>query len=241
MSRRPEPRRPDRPEVLRDRELRRSGHRREQGTREGGSRGRVRREKGALADISAHRAVAYRDIADVHFDGHPFAARAGINRLKREGLVTEHQADGPNGGSFTVLAATPKGAREAGDAAADRGYAEDQRFWSGIERRKNLAHDVAVYRAVLAAREELAAKGVTAVRVRLDAELRSAVVRRSERARARAGREAADQERRRAAAELGLPHTPEGAVSFPDAQLEYAAADAGGRDTFGRVNIEVTT
>ena len=194
---------------------------------------------GALADIGAHRAVAYQDVVDVHFDGHPYAARREIDKLKREGLVTEHRAEGPNGGSFTVLAATPKGAREAPDAAAGRGYAEDQHFWSGLGRREDLAHDVAVYRAVLAAREELAAKGITAVRVRLDAELRRAVVRRSEKARARAGREAADAERRRAAAELGLPHTPEGTVAFPDAQLEYA--EAGGRDTFGRVNIEVTT
>ena len=194
---------------------------------------------GALADIGAHRVVAYQDVVDVHFDGHPYAARREIDKLKREGLVTEHQAEGPNGGSFTVLAATPKGAREAPDAAAGRGYAEDQHFWSGLGRRADLVHDVAVYRAVLAAREELAAKGITAVRVRLDAELRRAVVRRSEKARARAGREAADAERRRAAAELGLPHTPEGAVAFPDAQLEYA--EAGGRDTFGRVNIEVTT
>ena len=240
MNRSPEPRRPDRPAVRRGRELRRTGHRREHASRDGAPRRRDRR-MGALADIGAHRAVAYQDVVDVHFDGHPYAARREIDKLKREGLVTEHRADGPNGGSFTVLAATPKGAREAPAAARGRGYAEDQHFWSGLGRREDLAHDVAVYRAVLAAREELAAKGITAVRVRLDAELRRAVVRRSEKARARAGREAADAERRRAAAELGLPHTPEGAVSFPDAQLEYAADEAGGRDTFGRVNIEVTT
>ena len=240
MSRRLEPRRPAGPAVLRDRERRRTGHRREHGSQAGARRGRDRRQ-GALADISAHRAVAYRDVADVHFDGHPYAARAAINRLKREGLVTEHQAEGPNGGSFTVLAATRKGASEAQAVAARRGYAEDQRFSSGLGRRADLAHDVAVYRAVRAAREQLAAKGIAAVRVRLDAELRRTVIRRSERARARAGREAADQERRRAAAELGLPHTPEGAVSFPDAQLEYTLVEGDGRQTFGRVNIEVTT
>ena len=240
MNRSPDSRSPDRPTVSRERELRRTGHRREHGSRDGAPRQRDRR-MAALADIGAHRVVAYQDIVRVHFDGHPFAARREIDKLVREGLVTEQRADGPNDGSFTVLAATPKGAREAADAAAGRGYAEDQHFWSGLGRREDLAHDVAVYRAVLAAREELAANGITAVRVRLDAELRRAVVRRSEKARARAGREAADAERRRAAAELGLPHTPEGAVSFPDAQLEYPLDEAGGRDTFGRVNIEVTT
>lgn len=240
MSRRPERPRPTRPTVLRGRERRRTGHRREHGSRDGAPRGRERRET-ALVDISAHRVVAYQDVAAVHFDGHPYAARAGVNRLKREGLVTEHQADGPNGGSFTVLAATRKGATEAQAAAAVRGYADGQHFWSGIGRREDLAHDVAVYRAVLAAREELALKGIGALRVRLDAELRRAVVRRSERARVRAGRKAADAERRRAAAELGLPHSPEGAVSFPDAQLEYTLDEGAGGPTFGRVNIEVAT
>ncbi len=240
MSRRPEPRHPTGPGASRGRELRRTGHRREHGSRDGAPRGRDRRE-GALVDISAHRVAAYQDIAAVHFDGHPYAARAGINRLKREGLVTEHQADGPNGGSFTVLAATRKGAAEAQAAAESRGDADGQHFWSGIGRREDLAHDVAVFRAVLAAREELAAKGIGAIRVRLDAELRRVVVRRSERARARAGRKAADAERRRAAAELGLPHSPEGAVSFPDAQLEYTLDEGAGGQTFGRVNIEVTT
>lgn len=178
---------------------------------------------------------------NVHFDGHPYAARASINRLKREGLVTEHQADGPNGGSFTVLAATRKGANEARATASGQGYTEDQRFWTGIGRADELAHDVAVYRAVLAVREQLTTMGIRTVRVRLDAELRRLVNQRSERARARAGRADADAERRRAAAEHGLPLTPDGQVAFPDAQLEYPASEPGGRETFGRVNIEVTT
>ena len=240
MSRRPEYRRPPGPSVLPGRERRRTGHRREHGSRADAPRGRDRRA-GALADISAHRAVAYQDVVAVHFDGHPYAARGAINQLKREVLVAEVTAAGPNGGAFTVLVATRKGAKQAQSDAASRGYAEEQRFWSGIGRREDLAHDVAVYRAVLAVRKELAPNGIGAVRVRLEAELRGLVARRSERARARADRKAADAERRRAAAELGLPLTPEGQVAFPDAQLEYAVSEDGGRDTFGRINVEVTT
>ena len=240
MSRRPRPPRGARPVVFRPRELRERGHRGEQTPRDAAPRRRDRKES-ALADISAHRAVAYADVVDVHFDGHPYAARASVNQLKAEGLVTEHEASGPGGGTFSVLAATRAGAQEARAAGARFGYAEDQHFWSGLGRRDDLAHDVAVYRAVLEARAQLSAQGIAATRVRLDPELRRLVAGRSERVRARQGRKAADAERRRAAHELQLPLTSEGNVAYPDAQLEYALSEANGHPTFGRVNIEVTT
>ena len=100
---------------------------------------------------------------------------------------------------------------------------------------------MAIYRAVRAAREELAAQGATARRIRLEGELRGIVASRSEAARKRTGRKAADAERRRAAAEHQLPIGPDGKVLFPDAQVEYTLTDENGRDTFGRVNIEVTS
>ena len=106
---------------------------------------------------------------------------------------------------------------------------------------QDAAHDVAIYRAVRAAREELAAQGATLRRIRLDGELRGIVARRSETARARAGKAAADTERRRAATEYQLPIGPDGKVAFPDAQVEYTLTDEEGRDTFGRVNIEVVS
>ena len=80
-------------------------------------------------------------------------------------------------------------------------------------------------------------QGATLRRVRLDAELKSTVARRSETARARDGRQAADAERRRAAEELGLPTDENGRVHYPDAQLEYTGED--GRTS--RVNVEVAS
>ena len=74
-------------------------------------------------------------------------------------------------------------------------------------------------------------------RVRLDAELKSIIARRSETARVRDGRQAADDERRRAAQELGLPIDEHGRVHYPDAQLEYTDED--GRT--GRVSVEVAS
>ena len=73
--------------------------------------------------------------------------------------------------------------------------------------------------------------------MRLDGELKSIVARRSESARVREGRRAADAERHHAAKELHLPIDARGRVLYPDAQIEYVDAD--GRT--GRVNVEVAS
>ena len=103
--------------------------------------------------------------------------------------------------------------------------------------RSEVAHDTAVYRACGRERQRLLERGAAIRRVRLDAELKSAVARKSESARAKDGRRAADAERHRVAEELGLPIDPRGRVLYPDAQIEYT--DSEGRT--GRVNIEVAS
>ena len=103
--------------------------------------------------------------------------------------------------------------------------------------RSEVAHDTAVYRACGRERQRLLERGAAIRSVRLDAELKSAVARKSESARAKDGRRAADAERHRVAEELGLPIDPQGRVLYPDAQIEYV--DSEGRT--GRVNIEVAS
>ena len=240
-ARRPDTRPESSPEIaVRLDARRRTGHRGE--IREPAERRHARtRMEAALVDISIHGTVAYRDVAAALFEGHPYAARRAIDKLIAQGLLEERTATAHGGGTFKTLAATGKGARRARTAAADHGLEAGQHFRSGWGRSRDAAHDVAIYRAVRAARAELAAQGATARRIRLDGELRGIVARRSEAARVRAGRAAADAERRRAAAEYGLPIGPDGKVLFPDAQVEYTVTDGEGRDTFGRVNIEVTS
>lgn len=215
----------------------RPGHRREV-RRDRPGRSFEDRLNGALLDVALHRAVAYRDLVDAHFGGHPYAARRGVDRLKRSGYLEEHRVKGPKGnGHFTVLSATKGGAKLAERVATHRGLDPQQRAWAGIGKATDLTHDVAIYRATLAERTKLEEQGATVSRVRLDAELRGIVASRSERARATGGKEAADAARRLAARELGLPVLEDGRVLYPDAQLEYARSD----DDRGRVNIEIAT
>ena len=218
----------------------RDGHRREHdASRDRGSTSFRERCRGALADIGIYGAVSYRDLAEAHFGGHPYTTRRAVNAWTREGLAKESTAKGPKGRSFKVLTLTRKGAAAIRDLDAGQGLDPGQHIRSAARllQHAQLAHDTAIYRACGRERQRLLERGAAIRRVRLDGELKSAVARKSESARARDGRRAADAERHRAAGELGLPIDAQGRVLYPDAQIEYT--DAEGRS--GRVNIEVAS
>ena len=218
----------------------RDGHRREHdASRDRGSTSFRERCRGALADIGIYGAVSYRDLAEAHFGGHPYTTRRAVNAWAREGLAKESTAKGPKGRPFKVLTLTRKGAAAIRDLDAGHGLDPGQHIRSAARllQHAQLAHDTAIYRACGRERQRLLERGAAIRRVRLDGELKSAVARTSESARARDGRRAADAERHRAAGELGLPIDAQGRVLYPDAQIEYT--DAEGRS--GRVNIEVAS
>ena len=218
----------------------RDGHRREyDASRDRGSTSFRERCRGALADIGIYGSVSVRDLAEAHFGGHPYTTRRAVNAWTREGLAKESTAKGPKGRPFKVLTLTRKGAAAIRDLDARQGLDPGQHIRSAARllQHAQLAHDTAIYRACGRERQRLLERGAAIRRVRLDGELKSAVARRSESARARDGRRAADAERHRAAGELGLPIDAQGRVLYPDAQIEYT--DAEGRS--GRVNIEVAS
>ena len=218
----------------------RDGHRREyDASRDRGSTSFRERCRGALADIGIYGAVSVRDLAEAHFGGHPYTTRRAVNAWTREGLAKESTAKGPKGRPFKVLTLTRKGAAAIRDLDAGHGLDPGQHIRSAARllQHAQLAHDTAIYRACGRERQRLLERGAAIRRVRLDGELKSAVARRSESARARDGRRAADAERHRVAGELGLPIDEQGRVLYPDAQIEYT--DAEGRS--GRVNVEVAS
>ena len=223
----------------RNRQRMRDGHRREYAAdRERGSTISFReRCAGALTDIGVHGAVSYRDLAEARFGGHPHTTRRAVNAWIRKGWVEEHRATGPEGNPFKVLSLTRVGVVEARKLAAGRGMDPAQRIRTQRMRPAEAGHDTAIYRACRKERRRLAEQGATVRRVRLDAELKSAIARGSEAARLKHGKRAADAERHRIAHELGLPLDDRDKVLYPDAQIEYADAD--GRT--GRVNIEVAS
>ena len=193
------------------------------------------RTERAVAEIGMYRTVAYKDLSEAHFNGHPYATRRAVDRMIQQGDVEEHTAKGPQGGTYKVLTLTEKGVHRAEVAAQDRGLDSGQKAWSGRVKSGELQHDTAVFRAARIEQGKLIEKGAVLRRVRIDAELKREVARASETARVKGGKEAADAARVEKAAELGLP-VKAGKVEYPDAQLEY---DLDGRS--GRVNVEIAT
>ena len=214
----------------------RAGHRREHDAREGTRRTRTERTRAAIADVGLYRAVSYKDLSERHFDGHPFATRRMVTQMKQAGLIEEHEARGPGGNTFKVLTATERGKDAAQRAAVNAGLDPEQRTWSGIVKPAELSHDTAVYRAAQDERARIEAEGGRVTRVRIDAELKAVVATATEKARAEGGDRAADDAKRAAAQELGLPMQDDH-VMYPDAQLEIEDADG----ISGRVNVEVAS
>ena len=221
---------------VREREHReRDGHRREYDPRRTKRQTFQERMDRAIADVGMYRNIAYRDLADAHFEGHPYAARRAVDQMVRAGHVREHTAEGPQGGTYTVLTLTERGVERAERIARDQGLDKEQKAWSGLVKPGELQHDVAVFRAARIEQVRLLEQGAVLKRVRIDAELKREIAHATESARARGGKKAADAARFQAAEELGLP-VKDGRVEYPDAQLEY---DIEGRS--GRVNVEIAT
>jgi len=214
----------------------RSGHRREIDPRRDRRTFQDRCDR-ALVDAGLYRAVSFRDLAEAHFDDHPYVARRAVNQWIRAGALREHTVHGPKGNPYKLLTPTRRGAELARRQAVKHGLDPDQRTWAGLVKSAELTHDTEVYRASRAEIKRLQGEGATIRRIRIDAELKSIVAKRSETARARDGKAAADMERIQAAKEIGLPVDENGRVHYPDAQIEYT--DAEGRTD--HVNVEVAT
>ena len=54
-----------------------------------------RRLERSLVDVGLYRSVSFRDLAEAHFDGHPYVARRAVNQWIRAGAFKETTARGP--------------------------------------------------------------------------------------------------------------------------------------------------
>ena len=233
LDRQPEPQR----ELQPGRAPERPGHRRNYDPRRP-KQDITERMTAAVTDVGHYRVVALADLVKERFGGNPFSARKAVDKMKAAGLVTERTLQGPKSGKYRVLSPTAAGAGRARTQGGDWGMDPQQRVWdSPGSKSRDMAHDVAIYRAARLEQAHFEERGARLRRVRTDAELKSEINSRSEAARAGRGREAADRARLKAAEALHLP-VQDGKVQYPDAQLEYLEPDG---LTRGHVNIEVVS
>ena len=183
------------------------------------------RTERAVAEIGMYRTVAYKDLSEAHFDGHPYATRRAVDRMIQQGDVQEQTAKGPQGGTYKVLTLTDKGVHRAEVAAQDQGLDSGQKAWSGLVKSAELQHDTAVFRAARVEQGKLIEKGAVLRRVRIDAELKREVARASETARMKGGKEAADEARWRKRRSWVCPSRP-GKSSTRTRNLSMTLMDA---------------
>ena len=74
------PERPKRDYLKERQERKRTGSRAEFDPRSGGEDFTSRTER-AVAEIGMYRTVAYKDLSEAHFDGHPYATRRAVDRM----------------------------------------------------------------------------------------------------------------------------------------------------------------
>ena len=90
------PQRPKR-DYLKERQDRtRTGSRAEFDPRSGGEDFTSRTER-AVAEIGMYRSVAYKDLSEAHFDGHPYATRRAVDRMIQQGDVAGAYRQGAAG------------------------------------------------------------------------------------------------------------------------------------------------
>ena len=74
------PQRPKRDYLKERQDRKRRGSRAEFDPRSGGEGFTARTER-AVAEIGMYRTVAYKDLSEAHFDGHPYATRRAVDRM----------------------------------------------------------------------------------------------------------------------------------------------------------------
>jgi len=193
-------------------------------------------ETRTLATVGAFRVVSSRDLRDHH--DRPLDPRLGeLRHLREQGLVETVRVPG----SREHAVALTKEGRGLLEHHRGRDQGDDQTFWAGVKRERELEHDLQVYRAYERAAERLAERGAQVERVMLDHELKREYQRwLHERDRDRPDYDGhpdrTDEEIREWAHDHDLPYFDE-EVHFPDLRIEYRDRD--GREE--HEDIEVTT
>ena len=176
-----------------------------------------------LATVGAFRTVAVRDLRDIADNATDRLARtaADLRSLREQGLLETH-AIVINGRHESVAVLTEKGHRLLEHSRGDESLHRDQRYYAGLVKPRELAHDAQLYRMFEREREHLEREGAIVTRVLLDYELK-ADYHRSVHEQQRKGIDPGDA--RRAFAEAQDLPFADGHIHFPDVRVEYQTPD----------------
>lgn len=173
-------------------------------------------DRAALKLVGSFRVVNVRDVPD-----------AKVTRLVAKGVLQRRTLYPARGGKpYEVLTLTKKGLEYM------RSQPDQQRYWAGVVKPRELEHDLMIYPAYQKEAEEIKAAAGSVKRVILDFELKSEINSKMNR---QTGPERSIRQKE-VADEYDLPIV-NNHVALPDARIEYVDADGHSHHR----DIEVTT
>ena len=189
-------------------------------------------ERQTMRDIGRFRAIHAADLERFGYRGSVAAMAQDLRHLREEGLVRRHTVSNRQR-KFSVVVLTEKGRRLI---ERDPLTGPDQRVYSGLAKRGEVAHDAAIYRMYQAEATEIRARGGTVCRVVLDYELKRNVYAPLAKDRPRLKPEEYAKRQAEVAAENGL-EVVNGKIPLPDLRIEYQTRDG----EMAKVDLELAT
>jgi DNA-binding PadR family transcriptional regulator len=188
------------------------------------------REIAAMRDIGTFRTVDVRDLAHFTYGGSEARMNYDLDGLRAQGLVEEKTVLRAHREPRRVVTLTEKGDRILRKAS---GLPKEQATYHSYVKAREINHDADLYKVYQEAAEEIRKQGGKPVRVRLDFEMKAAVQRERNTAKALPEKERAKR-LETFAKEQGLT-IRETVVHVPDVQVEYETRDG----ELERTNLEL--
>ncbi len=189
-------------------------------------------EQQTLRDIGRFRAIHTADLERHGYGNNAGALASDLRHLRQVGLVKQHEVQN-HGHSSNVVVLTPEGQRFV---ERDPQIGPNQRVYSGLAKRGEIAHDAAIYRMYQAEAADIRARGGTIRRVVLDYELKQKVYSPLAKARPRLKPEQYAERQAEVAAANGL-EVVNGKIPLPDLRIEYETREG----EIAKVDLELAT
>ena len=186
-----------------------------------------------LHEVGRFRTVSLQDLNHFRYGQDLRRTTSDLRSLREQGLIESHRVPAADGSRFDVVVLSERGRT----LAARPSDSENQRFFSGLVKPREVVHDAGIYRLYHAEAEQIRAEGGEVKRVVLDHELKAEIFGALERQRNEWGNDEEFQAIQHSVAQANGLQVVDRKIPLPDLQIEYQTREG---DT-ARVNLELTT
>ena len=183
-----------------------------------------------LTEVGKFRAVAYKDLQEFAYQGDKDRAKADVQNLLRQGLVTEKAIPHSDTSPRRLLTLTKQGHLLL---TVTKGIRKNQAVHHGFTKPREAHHDADIYRMYYSAAEKIERQGGRNLRVILDYELKKRVYRDL----AKLGPNRESTARKKEIAERHGLQLVRGKIPLPDLRIEYETREG----EIARFDLELAT